>query len=1337
MQQKMKVAYFYSGEDAGLVRRFDMHFKSYAYSKNIEISHRGGVRSMHTEKEDKLYAQNAQIVLIFLSSSFLANGLCYENLLYALEEQKNEKVIVIFLIIRPCDFHSLIPDNYTMAFPTNNSMIPKKEDNDDAWLNLINEIDAAIKSIENEGNDLDAALKNSAKKNNSAIEKKTHSKQEVSVFTDKPITIFLWIYYNDRSDLESQIRRHISPIEKQYNIVVSSERYNIYPGDTITEVIKELVLASQIILLILDSNLLSIDDNYLDSEDHYYSIKKLEIKSKFLLPILFDYCLWENDPFFMHLKHVNELPLRSKKWNGIDNGIQYIGQKIIKTCEQFRSSSPEEWDQIVAANNLNFIENELDKINNNHGISNVNIWLYYSERDQEQGQHLINFLRPILGYKNVVIGGSIEDYGRSPGEPILPEDEERIYLSEKISKIQIAVPLLSADFLDQEYGKIQSEIIFQQQQLGKLQVLPIVLRPCLWEHTKHSNYINSLQDKLPINSDHWDTENEFYYYNSKKIVKAIYNWQNPDFRIAYQKIEDWYRLPQEVLDLRGLNLTKIPENIFGANISELLLDHNQLTEFPDSLQHCLKLKKIYASNNQIQSLPEWLADLPFLEVIDISYNNIQSIEGSLNRVNSLTEIIANSNLLKEIPDNLLDLPNLKTLDIADNPLPHFPIEILKGGLSSLRAYYTQKRKSVYEAKVIVVGRGAVGKTSLIKKLTQPNIVIQNTEEIRTEGIDINIWKYRHLHQHKEQDFIVNFWDFGGQEIYHATHQFFLNQRAVYLLVWEWDERKSETDANLMRWLYMIKALGGNSPVIMVMNKMDKGSKELNQEIYSQKFSNIKAYQKISVWGDINLQILSEVIKQTVTSLPSIGEEIPVAWIALRDELLQSPDNYISFKDFSNIAKGCGLETSDYLSAAKFYHELGIILYFDKDITLKKTIFLKPSWITSAVYKVLDSSIVKEKGGKFLLTDLNFIWDDEEYQQVEAELIQLMVNFEICFSLGNENEKKYIVPELLTPLCSIHDWDDKKVDFVYEYHYELMPSGLFGKFLTRIFPNIEQDLFWKEGVILRHKDIRAKVIANIIDNKIVIAVTDAKSYLIEKIKEEFDFLHQRLSNLVVKEMIPCVCEECIKNNYNGHYFDYQKVLLRHSKSKKNMICEISTNDVPIAALLNKAQRLDGNNEFSKKPNRENALKIFYSYAEEDEEYLIELKKHLSPLKKTGFIDDWSSNDALGGSQINSEIEQNLSDADIVLMLISANFLSSKYFDSKEVEMALQQYKKGSKLIIPILLKACLWENTGLSELKCLPDNNEPIFSKNWYVLGDAFYNVAVGIKNLTDDFFKAD
>lgn len=140
-------------------------------------------------------------------------------------------------------------------------------------------------------------------------------------------------------------------------------------------------------------------------------------------------------------------------------------------------------------------------------------------------------------------------------------------------------------------------------------------------------------------------------------------------------------------------------------------------------------------------------------------------------------------------------------------------------------------------------------------------------------------------------------------------------------------------------------------------------------------------------------------------------------------------------------------------------------------------------------------------------------------------------------------------------------------------------------------------------------------------------------------------------------------------------------------------------------------------------------LFYSYSHEDEQLRDELEKHLMVLKRRGIITDWYDRDIRAGDEWNREIDGHLNTADIILLLISADFLASDYCYSIELTHALQRQANGSARVIPIILRPVDWSGAPFGKLQALPTNAQPITL--WANRDQAFENVAKGIRAMIE------
>lgn len=138
-------------------------------------------------------------------------------------------------------------------------------------------------------------------------------------------------------------------------------------------------------------------------------------------------------------------------------------------------------------------------------------------------------------------------------------------------------------------------------------------------------------------------------------------------------------------------------------------------------------------------------------------------------------------------------------------------------------------------------------------------------------------------------------------------------------------------------------------------------------------------------------------------------------------------------------------------------------------------------------------------------------------------------------------------------------------------------------------------------------------------------------------------------------------------------------------------------------------------------------VFYSYSHKDAELRERLSIYLAPLARQKKIAEWHDRQIEPGADWENEISSHLESADLILLLVSADFLASEYCFGVEVERALTRLKQGVAKVIPILLRPCLWEESRFSELQIIPRNAKPITS--WLSPEEALTDVASEISKL--------
>ena len=138
-----------------------------------------------------------------------------------------------------------------------------------------------------------------------------------------------------------------------------------------------------------------------------------------------------------------------------------------------------------------------------------------------------------------------------------------------------------------------------------------------------------------------------------------------------------------------------------------------------------------------------------------------------------------------------------------------------------------------------------------------------------------------------------------------------------------------------------------------------------------------------------------------------------------------------------------------------------------------------------------------------------------------------------------------------------------------------------------------------------------------------------------------------------------------------------------------------------------------------------VKVFISYAHADQELHKKLREHLSALEHSGNFIIWQDQEIPVGANWEDQINKHLNEADIILLLVSASFIASKYCWNKEVQVALERHEAGTAKVIPIILKPAFWQDTPLGRLQVLPTGAKPV--TQWNDQDVAFEDVVQGIR----------
>ena len=781
------------------------------------------------------------------------------------------------------------------------------------------------------------------------------------------------------------------------------------------------------------------------------------------------------------------------------------------------------------------------------------------------------------------------------------------------------------------------------------------------------------------------------------------------------------------------------------NLVEVHLSFNKITDI-SPLLGLPNLTGLWLRSNQITNLPP-LSGLPSLTRLDLSSNQITDIS-PLSGLSNLTHLDLFSNQITDIspllplfrretnPMQLMAeyeryLLNSGKIGLMKNPLTTPPLEIIEQGTDTVLRYFEQLEESRAknlekyinrEVKVIFVGNSGVGKTTLAKYLVENKL--SNTHP-STHWMEISSTKLG--------DYEIRLFDFGGQEYYHDTHHLFFTNNTAYILLWchksdalgyEKSHIRYIPDGDLCEvdlyhfpleyWLeaitfYTRSEQKKETPIFVVQSRVKTivDILPLEQKTLMGKYANITHFSSASLnayernpFEEAQLSYLKEKLKAMLAQMTILDRTYPGTWRLIKEAIVDYTDTSIflsirEFKDFCNtvLAKyGISFDENETKDVCRHLNEAGYLLYYAQ--TIPDKVFFNQKHITECVYKVLEGLEARE--GKFDLAHVSQKLQGADKDKCLA-IVQLMTQFKIVFCI-DENAKTYIAPLYLPiePLKAVKlflgNFSKPKARFQYKgFVHKSVILNFFAKFGHDVFREENkqshiQYYYWRNGIVVANPDDKQELVLvnfNVEKSQVdVIPFSErSKSDFLEQIIDKLKEINSgwNVEQQVTSNGTDFVSLEVIKKNEDDNYWTF-----RHN---------------------GKMYHLNDFKEYLK--NKPLMQKLFISYSSKDIAYLKELEVSLAMLKRQGFISTWHDRKLTAGEEWDAKIKDELLTADVILMLLSPDFLASDYIWDIEVKTAIERHKKGTATVIPIILRPCEWEHTPFEAITTAQANTDPI------------------------------
>lgn len=435
---------------------------------------------------------------------------------------------------------------------------------------------------------------------------------------------------------------------------------------------------------------------------------------------------------------------------------------------------------------------------------------------------------------------------------------------------------------------------------------------------------------------------------------------------------------------------------------------------------------------------------------------------------------------------------------------------------------------------------------------------------------------------------------------------------------------------------------------------------------------------------------------------------------------------------------------------RWLHNIGIIIFFGKNESLNDNLYLDPLALTESIYSILNES-VRKKEGRFSIEDL----PNSKLANGTLESIDLMKEMEIIFEQnnGSKNAKvTYVAPQYLP---DIHEHQElfklATSSFKNRAIFVRLPIFYYLKVLQRLIyfygrdESVHTRYFWKHGILLSKgtEDAQIRVLVkgflessnpnkpdenrgiiyigledDVKDEqncqgevfKVILAILENRDMRIQEndsLENNKEILHEgnpsrrktffRRSMNWIEEFLNMDKKDIphwlkiVEVSHDGQNFcSYLKICKANQAGK--VFANIKSTDVPVKNFESILDRK------CKRP-----LKLFLSYSHKDTILMKRFDTHLAPLKRQEIIETWTDEAIMPGDDWNEVIKSNLAEADLVILLISADFIASSYIWEEELKYAIEQRILGKKVIIPVYLRPFEYNEVPfLKELQLIPN-----------------------------------
>ncbi|MBO0930865.1 leucine-rich repeat domain-containing protein [Fibrella aquatilis] len=835
------------------------------------------------------------------------------------------------------------------------------------------------------------------------------------------------------------------------------------------------------------------------------------------------------------------------------------------------------------------------------------------------------------------------------------------------------------------------------------------------------------------------------------------------------------------LYLNDTGITDLSELVGLIRLRILDISSTGITDI-GPLANLTQLEKLYLSNTAITDISPLakLARLWVLYLIKTSITDLTPLIGltQLRVINLSGMHIEDGAVIGQV---LRNNPHLVRLWL-DRGVPGIP-EGLERDTEGLIDYFQKQHDALSRTepnrslKLILMGNTRAGKSQLLNRLLEQ---AYESNSASTDGLNVAVWSPRI----NGVAYRITCFDFGGQDFYHATHNLYLDNRALYLVLWHPQVVEQSQHLPLGYWLGNIDyftdgQIDHNMSIWSIQSRADEAPREwtnsnhvilYNTDADGQFYLSIQEARNAKSRWKVEWDYFRQRLDRKIEALAEKATPSNYEIIAVRDEVLprlRKQKRIVLLRaDFdaqcleNDTLKQAG--ESNYDSTLTVLKAAGELLWYPNIADVANYIIVNPSRWAKFIFSMLGRDSMAQGDGEFTLHDLDQAIDASEVHTDEKEwlptlFITLLQEYQLIFEkpdvLG-----RYVVPQYL-PNQPLEHYLKSLLPITLVVQYEhYIPFWRITHFITQkaTATATQKPHYWRYGIIYYEQDctvmvrLQRPLLGGEISEmqaKLYIHVDGPVEVRIQMLTEILDFfgrVHQFISPNSPKLLLPEKTKSDILDSGLSYWFE------QHEKPAFIKQIRFSVNDKQFFSVEDLLKTLRNGQKLMKCSagevlpipalfypllNSQNTMpkRIFFSYAHADAQYRRELDVHFAALKRGQYVETWHDMEITPGEDWDKRIKDEIDRADLVLALISPDFMNSSYIWDQELPRMAEKF-------VPIFLRPCDFDETLIAPVQGLPKHYETgdnsvekgirwIVSSKWAYRDEAYLAVIEGLKRL--------